>query len=310
LLKYFLGGKKMSKDKDILQDPVETFNQLIGLKGIKEVLEYLFESKLTNENQPPGNYIFLGSRGTGKTMVARLMGPILKAKGFLKSGHVVEVRKTDLVVEVMGESAPKTRAKCQEALEGVLFVNDAFDLIDIENPAGWFYDDYCREACEELLDFMRNNKNICIIYEGGLVYMDLFIRANQAMLSCLDEIVNFANYSLKDLYSIFELFANQDGYSLSEDCVQPVRRIIKSLYMDFDREFLNICDMRTLLERSKTMIAERMIRLKKKDPKADIESLKYTLTAADIEPYRESGAFGECAWSFHPPVEWPVEWPE
>jgi SpoVK/Ycf46/Vps4 family AAA+-type ATPase len=134
--------------------------------------------------------VFTGNPGTAKTTVARLIARIYRSLGLLSSGHVVEVQRADLVGEYVGKTAPRTRAVCEKAMGGVLFVDEAYELTPRST------NDYGAEAIAELLTQMENHRDELIVIAAGYPkQMDEFLDANPGMRSRFANRVDFPDYS-------------------------------------------------------------------------------------------------------------------
>ncbi len=256
-------------------------DRLIGLSDVKTKLRRQLNTvRAYGGKDGPGHYVFTGNPGTGKTEVARMMGDIFKAMGLLKKGHLVECKKTDLVAEYVGASAIKTRQKCEEALDGVLFVDEAYLLVNTENSEGNFSSGFDEEAYTELMTFMDNNRHrICVIFAGYADKMKRFLEANPGMFDRIGEshIIHFPDYSADELFRIFSLFAGMDesGFRLSPEFACEIRKVIANMVKNRDANFGNGRRMRTLFDQCKECAAQRFVQT------GNLE-LKYTLTGADI----------------------------
>lgn len=256
-------------------------NELIGLSGVKIKLQRQLNTvRAYGSKKGPGHYIFAGNPGTGKTEVARLMGEIFKAMGLLKKGHLVECKKADLVAEHVGGSAIKTRKKCEEALDGVLFVDEAYQLVNTEPTGEKFSSPFDEEAYTEIMAFMENNqRRVCVIFAGYPDKMKCFREANPGMPGRIgeDNIITFPDYNADELFEIFSLFArkDEDGFTLSPGFAREIRTVIKKMVQGRSETFSNAREMRNLFARCKEGAAQRFV-------STGNEDLKYTLTAEDI----------------------------
>jgi AAA+ superfamily predicted ATPase len=268
-------------------DALGGLDGLIGLENVKRVLKQSFNKTLTyGKKSGPGHYAFCGSPGTGKTEVARRMGDIFKKIGLLKSGHVVEVKREDLITSLVGESGKKTKAKCEEALDGVLFFDEAYSLISDENAGSSYTDPAAKEAYEALMTFMENNRHrACVICAGYRDKMTKFLDANSGMRSRVspENIIDFPDYSANELFAILESMLRADDFMPDESYIEAAKRAMEIMYARKDDEFGNARDVRNFLESSRNAISDRMGALRESGAgEEEIDKRKFILTAEDI----------------------------
>ncbi len=194
------------------------FENIIGLNNVKEDLNkfqnhltVMLERKKRNlkiENIPLHS-VFLGPPGTGKTTVARIMGKVLKNLGILKSGHVVEVDRGDLVAGYIGQTALKTMEKLNEAVHGVLFIDEAYSLS--KGTSGSL--DFGSEAIDTVLKFMEDNRNkVSVIVAGYEDEMRQFINSNPGLESRFTRYYEFNDYTVEELTQIMNIYFKNEGY--------------------------------------------------------------------------------------------------
>jgi SpoVK/Ycf46/Vps4 family AAA+-type ATPase len=196
--------------------------------------------------------VFTGNPGTAKTTVARLLAAVYAKLGLLRSGHLVEVSRADLIAEYLGQTAPKVRATVARALGGVLFIDEAYAL----TPAS-SYDDYGPEALAELLKLMEEHRDdLVVIVAGYSEPMVKFLESNPGLASRFATVVRFPDYSDDELVAIFESMAASAGYELEEGAVEVVRALLK--VTPRDRTFGNGRLMRNVLDRAIQVQAQRL----------------------------------------------------
>jgi stage V sporulation protein K len=186
---------------------------------------------------------FFGNPGTGKTTVARLMGRIYKSLGLLRRGHVVECDRGRLVAEYVGQTAVRTHAMIDSALDGILFIDEAYAL------AGRGAEDFGSEAIETLLKRMEDDRDRLIVIVAGYTGpMKGFITSNPGLESRFTNYLNFPDYSPQELAEIFHRMAAQSGLVCSPETVQAVLAVCNRLHAARNEQFGNAREMRNLFE--------------------------------------------------------------
>lgn len=263
------------------RDAVATLQGMIGLDAVKTELGLLIqrlkvETARRDAGLPVGktslHMVFTGPPGVGKTVVARLYGEALSQLGVLERGHVVETDRSGLVAGYLGQTALKTRERITEALDGILFIDEAYALAA---PAGQPADAFGREAIDTLLKAMEDERErLVVIVAGYSEPMRDFLDSNPGLPSRFAKTIPFASYTSAELVAITHTMAASDGLILDADC----DGLLQS-YFERIRErttFGNARAARTLLERIREAQAARLA------PGLDSSALDLSsLTAAD-----------------------------
>ena len=155
--------------------------------------------------------IFTGNPGTGKTTIARLISRYMKAIGALTQGQLVEVSRSDLVAQYVGQTAPLTMSVIKSAIGGVLFIDEAYSLHRGKDDA------FGLECIDTLVKAMEDNRdNLIVILAGYKKEMSVFLESNSGLKSRFPNIINFKDYTGEELYQIACLQAKGKGYHIDE----------------------------------------------------------------------------------------------
>ena len=187
--------------------------------------------------------VFFGNPGTGKTTVARLMGRIYKSLGLLRRGHVVECDRGRLVAEYVGQTAVRTHAMIDSALDGILFIDEAYAL------AGRGAEDFGSEAIETLLKRMEDDRDRLIVIVAGYTGpMEQFIASNPGLESRFTNYLKFPDYAPAELAEIFHRMAAQSGLVCAPETTAATLAICERLHALRNEQFGNAREMRNLFE--------------------------------------------------------------
>ena len=258
-------------------------NSLIGLRQVKaEVaklasflqVEQLRKSRGLKQSEISLHMEFYGNPGTGKTTIARLIGQIYQALGFLSRGHLVEADRSKLVGGYLGQTAIKTDEVIGQAVGGVLFIDEAYSLAAKDSSQ----DSYGQEAIEVILKNMEDHReDLVVIVAGYPVEMADFLASNPGLKSRFNRFINFEDYSPDELFQIYGRFASNAQYKIGTAAADKLNLVFDAAYKNRDRQFGNGRFVRNLFERSIQQLASRIVGL----PRVTDETLT-TVEAADI----------------------------
>ena len=250
-------------------DPYKELDELIGLEDVKEEVRSLANfvkvQKMRQEKglkTPKMSYhlVFTGSPGTGKTTVARIVARIYKDLGILKRGHTVETDRSGLVAEYMGQTAIKTNALVDSALNGVLFIDEAYALVPDASYSGG---DYGQEAISTLLKRMEDDRDrLVVIIAGYPKEMQRFIDSNPGLKSRFNRYINFPDYTAEELYRIYLMYAKKNEYTLNQEAGVYLRERLEDVVEHKTRNFGNARYVRNVFEKSIQRQANRISRMK------------------------------------------------
>lgn len=242
-------------------DPYEELNSLIGLESVKEEVSSLANFvRIQKQRENQGlktasmsyHCVFTGNPGTGKTTVARILAKIYRDLGIVKRGHLVETDRSGLIAEYVGQTAVKTNAVIDSALGGILFIDEAYALLDGNGGYG-------SEAIATLLKRMEDNRdNLVVIVAGYTREMKDFIDSNPGLQSRFTRYINFPDYSADELFDIFMTRVNKYSYKLDADAEQYLRDNLKQTVATKSKNFGNGRYVRNLFEKTISNQANRL----------------------------------------------------
>ena len=245
-------------------DPYKELDELIGLKDVKEEVRSLANFvRVQQQRKEKGlktakvsyHLVFYGSPGTGKTTVARIVGRIYKDLGVLKKGHTVETDRGGLVAKYMGQTALKTDTVIQQALDGVLFVDEAYALV----PESGNGSDYGQEAIATLLKRMEDYRDrLVVIIAGYKDEMQRFIDSNPGLQSRFNRYIDFPDYTGMELKDIFKMYMKKNQYTLAEGAEDYLLERFEYAVAHKTRNFGNARYARNVFEKAIQQQANRL----------------------------------------------------
>lgn len=241
-----------SETISVSQSKNTKFSAFIGLDSVKQEVASLIDySKIRKIKLERGLYVtpstlhmvFTGNPGTGKTTVARLIGETYKEIGILQKGHLVEANRSDLIGEYLGHTAPKTKKVFESAIDGVLFIDEAYTLTTGGEK------DFGAEAINELLTLMENyRERIVVIVAGYPELMKKFIESNPGLSSRFPTIIQFEDYSIDELVRILEGMAIEHKHKFSLKALDRAKEYLGTELTN-NPNFGNARGVRNLFER-------------------------------------------------------------
>lgn len=277
-------------------DPEKELNNMIGLNNIKSMVEKIVAAAymnnvrkeklgITNKNfiSTPMHLAFLGNPGTAKTTVARLLARILKKKGIIKKEKIHEVGRKDLIAKFVGHTAPLVKSQFEKAKGGVLFIDEAYSLVD--EKRGGFAD----EAVNTIIAEMENHRDdVIVIFAGYTDKMRDFFSLNEGLRSRISYTLEFEDYSEEELYQIFEKMVSDEELIAAQDAKEEVKKIVADVIKG--KDYGNGRYIRKLLENARLNMDLRLSRLAKDD--YSFEELK-TLTKDDFKEIEDDKVLDE-----------------
>lgn len=258
-------------EKSKLPDGIDKLQLLTGLNTVKSTVQELVNiAKIGQIQAQVGikaptitrHLVFTGSPGTGKTTVARIIGEIYKDLGVLSKGHFIEVDRTGLVGEYLGQTAPKTANVIQSAMGGVLFIDEAYSLVPKDKN-----DMYGQEAISTLLKMMEDHRDdLVVIVAGYQEEMQRFIHSNPGLKSRFSKSIHFEDYSVKELTRIFQEDCKRYGYIVGPETVETLYRLISQFEAKIG-ELGNGRFVRNIFDRCVANQCNRLVTLKKPSEK-------------------------------------------
>ena len=263
--KIYVDYKNLPVEKNF--DAYEIFQSLIGLTEVKKIFSKIIDHvKIQKIREQFGlenfhqsfHMVFVGNPGTAKTTVARLFAQILNVKNFVECG------RADLVGKYVGWTAPAVEKKFREASGGILFIDEAYSLLD---------ENFGNEAINEIvrqLELCR--KNTIVIFAGYPEPMKNFLESNEGLKSRISFVTNFPDYNVNELTEILKFMAREKNLKISAEIVEKCRKIFAEAYLK--KNFGNGRFVRNLLEQAILNQSQRILRENKEISRDELLTLK------------------------------------
>jgi SpoVK/Ycf46/Vps4 family AAA+-type ATPase len=238
-------------------------DQLIGLGGVKQQVSDVIDLARVQALRAKKGFpilemsqhlVFTGNPGTGKTTVARIIGDIYQELGLLSKGHFTEVDGRGLIAEYIGQTAAKTEKVIAQALDGVLFIDEAYALTPEGTP-----NDYGQEAIATLIKMMEDHRDrLIVILAGYENEMERMLSSNPGLKSRFKTKIDFPDYEPAELLAIFEHLATEKAYVLSPEASKKTQALFSQMHADRGKEFGNGRSVRNAFERAVMNQARRL----------------------------------------------------
>ena len=275
-------------DEELLQLSLDELGRLIGMENIKAQIEELVrlvrfyrETKRDVLNSFFLHTVFIGNPGTGKTTVARILTKIYKALGVLERGHMVETDRQGLVAGHVGQTAIKTAERIDEAMGGVLFIDEAYSLT---MRAGGSSGDFGDESIQTLLKRMEDHRGRFFVFVAGYPdNMEAFLKANPGLNSRFDKMLRFDDYSPEELHRIALQMLSEESIVPTPEAAEHLNKYLEFLYEYRDKYFGNARTVRTIVNEA---IKNHNLRLAALSPEEREATSTNVLELADVESFK------------------------
>jgi SpoVK/Ycf46/Vps4 family AAA+-type ATPase len=281
---------KLPIDNIELQAALLELNELVGLSNIKteideqvKLIQYYNEIGKDVLNKFSLHTVLTGNPGTGKTTVARILGKIFKALGILERGHLVEVDRESLVAGYVGQTAIKSAAKIEDAMGGVLFIDEAYALTDGKDGQH----NFGGEAISTILKRMEDNRGSFLVFAAGYTdNMNEFLTSNPGLNSRFDKKLHFEDYNADEMLQIAIHQLKKEDLVATQEALDYLKNYFEELYKNRDKYFGNA---RTVRQTIGEAVKNQNLRMANISPAQRNMQDIHTLTLDDVLEFKYQG---------------------
>jgi len=242
-----------------IDEALKDLNELVGLKSVKDTVvkisNTLQAQKLSGETELLSkHFVFYGNPGTGKTTVARIMGEVFKSVGLLPTNKIIETDRSKMIAPYVGQTAPLVNKQCDQAMGGILFVDEAYSLK--QGPS----DQFGQEAVDALLKRMEDDRGKFIVIAAGYTKeMDEFLSSNSGFKSRFSDYLTFDDYTPDEMYNIFVNMCKKRNLEFAEGLDDALQNRLKDIYKKRTSSFANARTVRQLFDKTRENMSNRVI---------------------------------------------------